>query len=442
MNTPKRTGYVETWTDAQGQRHRRARIRLGDGSRMRIPLPDGYSTKRAQEAAASLQEQEDLHGRLLAAKRAKARRGAALPIVDVKEGDAWFDAWIKAREARGISSTVDNEMHWRHHIRPALAGKHVRDWTPDDMRRLVVSLDDKIATGELAPKSASNIYGTATKMAKDAAHSKHPALRVRDDNPAKDVEGPDSGEDREKQFLYPSEFVQLMSCEDVALRWRRAIALAVYLFPRAGELRALQWADVDLEHGMIHIHQAFERRSRTVKSTKTKKGRRFAIEPAILPLLAAMHSEAGGKGSVCPIPNRMADRLRGWLERAGVKRRELLDEKSRTTKPLGFHDLRATGLTWMAVRGDEPLKIMQRAGHSEFATTMIYVRTAEMVRAGFGDVFPALPGELLGPQACGTVIGRPTDSAHRPEIPNDIRAGHGIRTRDIQLGKLALYQLS
>ena len=361
--------------------------------------------------------------------------------MNAAEADVWFDAWITARQARGITSTRDNDSHYRHHIRPVLT-KHVRDWTPADLRALVASLDEKIASGLLTHKSAGNIWGTATKMAKDAARSKVATLRVRDDNPAAGVEGPDSGTSREKQFLYPSEFLRLMACERVALRWRRAIALAVYLFPRAGELRALQWTDVDLEHGTIHIHEAFERRSRTVKSTKTKRGRRFAFEPAILPLLEAMHAETGGEGLVCPLPNRMADRLRGWLARAGVTRRELLDENSTTTKPLGFHDLRATGLTWMAVRGDEPLKIMQRAGHEDFQTTQIYIRTAEMVRQGFGDVFPPLVAALLAPEPHGSSLRGPTASAHRAKFPNDIRAGHGIRTRDIQLGKLALYQLS
>jgi integrase len=42
-----------------------------------------------------------------------------------------------------------------------------------------------------------------------------------------------------------------------------------------------------------------------------------------------------------------------------------------------WHDLRATGLTWLAIRGDDPLKIKQRAGHSAFSTTEGYVRQAE-----------------------------------------------------------------
>jgi hypothetical protein len=38
---------------------------------------------------------------------------------------------------------------------------------------------------------------------------------------------------------------------------------------------------------------------------------------------------------------------------------------------------------------------MYRMGHASFATTMIYVREAEVVRDGFGSVFPPLPKALL-----------------------------------------------
>ncbi|HEY6727237.1 MAG TPA: hypothetical protein VI197_24550 [Polyangiaceae bacterium] len=43
---------------------------------------------------------------------------------------------------------------------------------------------------------------------------------------------PFSGRDEVgEQFLYPSEFLQFVTCEDVPLVWRRVIALAVYLVP-------------------------------------------------------------------------------------------------------------------------------------------------------------------------------------------------------------------
>jgi hypothetical protein len=77
-------------------------------------------------------------------------------------------------------------------------------------------------------------------------------------------------------------------------------------------------------------------------------------------------------------------------------RRPALHEGTATSQNLTCHDLRATGATWMAVRGDDPHKIMHRCGHKSFSTTMLYVREGEAIREGFGEPFPALPDCLLG----------------------------------------------
>lgn len=69
---------------------------------------------------------------------------------------------------------------------------------------------------------------------------------------------------------------------------------------------------------------------------------------------------------------------------------------------LTFHDLRATGITWMAVRG-EPLRIKQRAGHRSFSTTEGYIREAENLTGSFGDPFPRLPQDLT--KGFGLVLG-------------------------------------
>ena len=90
-----------------------------------------------------------------------------------------------------------------------------------------------------------------------------------------------------------------------------------------------------------------------------------------------------------------------WLEAAGVKRSELFTDDP-TNKNIRFHDLRSTGLTWLALRGDDTLKIQHRAGHRTFAMTQVYIRTAENLRAGgeaIGVPFPELPDCLLGEAA-------------------------------------------
>ncbi len=142
-----------------------------------------------------------------------------------------------------------------------------------------------------------------------------------------------------------------------------------------------------------------DRHRRKIKSTKNKQARRFSVEPEILPLLLARCNEAEAVGAKTLIPKmppveKLSTMFRNHLKLVGVSRAELfINDKTR--KHITFHDLRATGLTWMAVRGDDPLKIKHRAGHISFSTTEGYIREAEQVRDGFGEVFPALPASLV-----------------------------------------------
>jgi hypothetical protein len=117
------------------------------------------------------------------------------------------------------------------------------------------------------------------------------------------------------------------------------------------------------------------------RSLPALRARRIPIEPELVPLLKAMHREAKGRGPVFRMPSigRQSHKLRVYLQRAGVTRADLFTSDA-TRKALTFHDLRATGITWCAVRGDDPWKIMQRAGHADLETTRIYVREAETSR--------------------------------------------------------------
>lgn len=231
-------------------------------------------------------------------------------------------------------------------------------------------------------------------------------LRVRIDNPCVGIVPPDMDDAKELQWLYPDEFMRLMACELVPLAARRLYALAVYLFVRAGELKALDWSDVDIERGIVSIRVAWDRETDEVKQTKTgnKSIRRFAIEPNLLPLLRAMHAARAGRddaaAEVVGGGPAQASRGRSHRPRRAVSQR-------RECKRLRFHDLRGTGLTWMAIRGDDPLKIQQRAGHTSFEMTQKYIRTAEAVGEAIGGVFPPLPTALLCP--LNGLANRPSD---------------------------------
>jgi integrase len=366
-------------------------ITLKDGSRKRLtPFAKGTSEAAAREKAAAYAERAQAQG--------ITRPKPAEPVIKPEDShEPWFKLWCADRLARGYTTVDDSTGHYTKHIAPSIGDKPVKDWTAADMRKLCSDLDAKAQADTISWKTAFNIWGTATRMCDDACGSKVEALRVRDDNPAAGVRGPDRGAHKAKQFLYPSEVAAFVAHEDVPFLWRRLVAVAVYAYLRDGEIRALAWDDVDLVHGSIHVHQSLERNTGKVVPTKGMQNRRVPIEWNLRPLLMAMRKEVDGKGlvfPVYPVAEHTARSLRDWLRRAGVERAEL-HRVSKTHKNITFHDLRASGLTWMAIRGDDPLKIQQRAGHADFNTTQGYIRTAEAVREGFGRPFPKLPDTLL-----------------------------------------------
>jgi hypothetical protein len=97
------------------------------------------------------------------------------------------------------------------------------------------------------------------------------------------------------------------------------------------------------------------------------------------------------------VSEEWAERLRKYLGWADVTRSDLFADDD-TRRQLSFHDLRHSGITWRAVRGDEPLKVQRAAGHDDFRTTQRYINEAQTFEgSAFGEPFPAIDLELLTP---------------------------------------------
>ena len=372
----------------------KAQLSLLDGTRPWIPLPDTLphnpeGRARARELARKLTEE----ARLTAAVRSDA--------VGAPAGETlreWCSRWLAEREVRGLATVRTDRARLTTHVFPRIGSKRIAAITREQLEDLVTHLDRRVRAEELAWKTAINAWTLVSKMFSDACNAKDRALRVRTDNPAREVRGPDRGVRKTKVYLFPSEFLTLVRCPRLPLVTRRLYAVAIYTFARAGELEVLGWQDLDLDHASAHIHRGADRDHKRVKATKSGVARRIPLESEILPLLRAMRAEAGVVGRVfptMPVEQDLADNLRKDLKAAGVTREELFVTDA-TRKNMTFHDLRATGITWAAVRGDELSKIQRRAGHTTPGTTDLYIREADAIRQGFGEVFPPLPTELLG----------------------------------------------
>lgn len=417
----ERTGSVSSFTDERGRR--RFKVGLTPPPPLKGPqkwwrLDPGTTEARARATADAWNAESAINPAKFFPELMAGTPGETV--------EKYAKRWLDERDTRGLTSVGDDRQRMRDHVVPELGTLPMGTVAKEDVKRLVRALDDKVRAGKLSWKTAVHVWTLARTMFKDACSSKRTELVVREDDPTDKVAGPDRGEELSRTYLHPSEFQKLITCKDVPVEWRRLYALAAYTLSRAGELAALRWDAVDFERGVIHFRQATDRRKAgTLKGTKTQKNRRIPIEPTLRLLLEALFHDAKSAYVVHVPVSKRADVLREHLEQAGLKRAELFPPPSdgsvaATWAPLTFHDLRGTGVTWMALRGDEPLVIQQRAGHANFTTTQRYLREAETLGKDGGEPFPPLPEEL-----CQSLLQSRRSSV---SVQKD-GAGHGVRTR-------------
>lgn len=409
----KRTGTIAPWKDAEGRQRYRARVRLGDGSRPWIPVPDGYSEARAREFASHVQEQEDARGELLAAKQARARERARVERVACKgeTSDAWAERYFDFQRESGLTDVRTKRSRWMKWISPRIGPKPIEAVTRDDIEDIRDALDAAVRAWEregraedrIGGKAVMNVWSCLTSAFKAATSSKRRDLRVLTANPTLGVEPPgDAGsrKARRKPFVYPREAADVFACARIPMAWREVHACAAMLYLRPGELRVLTVGDVSLDARIVNVTKAWDYTEAEVKDPKTRNGvRRVPIEPALVPLLERLVANRAREELLLPVvssvpDNSLGELFREHLKLAGVDRPEL-HEATRTHVQGNFRSWRDSGITWLAMTGLGVDRIMRRAGHDEVSTTMRYVKQAEDLGDALGVPFGPLPLSLV-----------------------------------------------
>ena len=139
-------------------------------------------------------------------------------------------------------------------------------------------------------------------------------------------------------------------------RYHAVLATAVYAGLRRGELVWLEWEDVDLSRGNIHV------RNKTAHSLKDYEARTVPIPRALVDVLKKLPRETAW---VFPSPAGMrwdavnlSHRLVPYFEKLQVKGK--------------LHLLRHTYASHLAMAGVDLGSVQKLLGHSSITTTMIY----------------------------------------------------------------------
>jgi hypothetical protein len=408
--------------------HWHARVRLDDGRRPFVPLNPSIPHEDIAAAKASALEVDT------AADRIGGTMGAA------ETAGQWFDRFYDWKEAKGLSTAGEMRRRGKKWVRPGIEAKPMRAVSREDIEAIVRRLDLAIAAfmkhgpgkGRLSPSTAANVWGDLQHAFDEATCSKDPSLRVLAESPCRNVRGPEGGDDRQGQILYSDELLALVRGDaadpdrwPVPLYRRQTYAMALYVKARSSELEALTAADVDLAHRTITIARQADRKSKGrkgTKATKTRRVRTVDIEPAILPLVEHLVKHPQGKGGRLlhmPPPEDRAELLRKDLHRVGVAREALHIERDPLQRAIVFHDLRDTGLTHMAVRGDSPIVIQWAGGHTDFKTTQGYIDRGRVEARRIGEPLPGLPTTLLDPSG-GLATVWPQDQTDEPNSEESV----------------------
>lgn len=325
--------------------------------------------------------------------------------------DAWYARYVAYRRELGQYS---RSSAWQTWISPRIGRKRWADVTADDAEQIRDDLDAAIAarrhgparTGRLLPRSALDVWSELTNAMRVARTSKRRDLRVLAGrtSPAADIEPPGmrgQRRARRKTFIYPREFLRLMSCRAIPREWRQLYAIAAYTYLRPGELLVLTWADVDLEHRTIRVVKAWHYEDEKIKPPKTVAGiRDVPIHPRLLPLLRRMRGRAKPEDLVLPVMRSVCRTTLPQIFRRHLRvakiARAALHESTMLTVRANFRSWRDTGITWLAIAGVDVARIMRRAGHEDVRATMRYIKAAEDLGGKLGKPFPPLPRELLG----------------------------------------------
>ena len=405
MAAPSPVGSVRWVKD-----HWVARITLSDGHRKPVHLSAELTQEQAKAKAYELQAAINRAVQAGHAVTDENRRKPVKPTTVAETMSDWVARYWAAKKAKGLRTVNDLQGRWNTHIAAFLGNLPMASIAPKHIDALLDSLDAKVAAGELSAKTALNVWSDVRTMFRTAVGARSTSgLRCLEVDVTAGMEGPSAdGEARQGPVLTASEFLALMEAREVPLLRRQFYACAVYLAARKGELLGLTAADIQLERGVVLIDKQFDDWGHVVP-TKTKQVRTVSIEKELCPLLAHLvmtrpvgrifEAIDGGGG-------HSARELRLDLERAGLTRRELFD-RTKERSALRFHDLRHTGLTWCAVRGDDPSRIKWRGGHSSLTQTDRYTAAGRNLPEAFGEPFPVLPLALCyDPASSGGSIPR------------------------------------
>jgi len=250
------------------------------------------------------------------------------------------------------STLISKESIFRNHLLPVLGNVRMDELTEEHVQRLKGSL------AKHSPKTVNCVLAVLNKMLRTALKwHVIEALPIT----MEFVKAPPTV----MRFYDDDEYERLiLAASQVGPLVQLVVLLAGDAGLRAGEIMALEQADIDWTHGLITVQRSEWRGNVTVP--KGGRSRRVPITQRLRSALLASRHLRGPRVFYRPEGEHVRARtLRTWLEQT--------QEIAGVRATGAIHILRHTFCSRLAMRGAPAKAIQELAGHADLSTTLRYM---------------------------------------------------------------------
>jgi len=305
--------------------------------------------------------------------------------------------WIRAGQNAGLEgSTIDQrEQHVRLHIVPFMGMLKLSQLSVPRIRAFESELRESGRSEAMVRRIVTSLSGILTDAQERGTVARNPVRELKGQRHGRDKKGIDRRRGRLRAGVdipLPGEVKAIVGA--LAGQYRDLLLTALFSGLRASELRGLDWANVDLQAGVIHVRERADKRN-LIGPPKSRAGeRQVPLTPMVVNALKARHLASGGRGLVFGTRGGRPDYITnivkcGWIPTqvaAGVTG-QVLDHSGRvslsdegtpvlTAKYTGLHSARHFYASWCinppeaGGLGLTAKAVQERLGHSTIAMTL------------------------------------------------------------------------
>lgn len=293
----------------------------------------------------------------------------------------WLSRHLEYMRIVNRPSTVSNyESALSKWVTPHFENRFLDEITPLEIHDIVVTKPTSLSenTKRTLLDQVRRVFGAAVE---NGVIAKNPTLSIK-------IKVPEI-----KQSVLNATEAQKLLLEAKLLEHRFYPIWATALFTgmRSGELFALKWNDIDLENKRIYVTKAWSNKS-GFGPTKSQRNRVIPVSDELMGLLVELKLKKGTKE---PEEDFVLPHLQEWIDgsQADVLRKFC---KAIGITSVKFHDLRATFITQLLLKGVPLAQVMSIVGHTQLHTTNRYLRVAGADLEGANNKLSySLPKEVL-----------------------------------------------